>query len=241
MTRRVLITGASRGIGRAIALEMARQGYEVTLHYHSRHEEALKCQSEIEKLGGKVQCLPFDVTDGENARVILGKDLQANGPYYGVIYNCGITQDAMFPNLDSQSWTSVIDTNLNGFFHVVQPLVMPMIRARQGGRIIAMTSVSGLIGNMGQSNYAASKAGLIGVVKSLAVELAKREITVNAIAPGLIETEMIEGVNLEHVLKTIPLKRLGRPEEVAKLASFLMSDHASYITRQVFSINGGMF
>lgn len=240
MNKRVLITGSSRGIGRASALKLAQAGYEVVLH--GRNEERLKqIQEEIISLGGKEpKILIFDVANTKQARKILNADLE-NGVYYGVVINAGITRDDTFVGLEEEDWKSVIDTNLNGFYNVLNPVLMSIIRAKKPARIVVMSSVSAIMGNRGQSNYAASKAGLIAAAKSLAVELASRKITVNCIAAGLINTEMADLGDLkEEIIKQIPAKRIGEPEEVAALLEFLLSENASYITRQVIGINGGL-
>ena len=240
--KRVLITGAGRGIGKAIATQLGKDGFEVVLHYRKSADGVNEAIKSIKENNGTAYSLCFDVCDRENTQKILDEDIEKNGPYYGVVCNAGITADVAFPMMSSLDWDNVIDTNLTGFFNVVHPCIMPMIAAHKGGRIIAISSVSGIIGNRGQVNYSASKAGLIGAVKALAVEVGKRNITVNAIAPGLIETDMAElnETVKKEILKLIPLKRMGQVQEVASLASFLMSDNASYITRQVISIDGGM-
>jgi 3-oxoacyl-[acyl-carrier protein] reductase len=238
--RRVLVTGASRGIGRAIAQRLAADGFRVALGYRSGKAEAEDAAAAIEAVGGSAHCLGFDVADREACAEVLGADLAAAGPYWGVVCNAGVHADAPFPALSAESWDRVLRTNLDGFYNVLHPVVMPMVRAHAGGRIVAISSVAGLAGNRGQVNYAASKAGLVGAAKSLAQELAKREITVNCVAPGLIETEMIEGAPIEELSRLVPLRRLGRPEEVAAAVSYLFSEGAAYVTAQVLSVNGGM-
>jgi 3-oxoacyl-[acyl-carrier protein] reductase len=231
----VLVTGSSRGIGRAIAERLARSGFRVTLHCRSGRALA----DELGRaLGAPV--LQFDVTDRAAARAALEADLEAGGAYYGVICNAGVARDNTFAALSGSDWDEVLDTSLDGFYNVVQPLVMPMVRAKQGGRIVTIASVSGVVGNRGQVNYSAAKAGLIGATKALAVELASRRITVNCVAPGLIETDMIAGVPLDEALKVVPMGRVGRAEEVAAAVDFLLSDAAGYITRQVLGVNGGI-
>lgn len=240
MTKTVLITGASRGIGRAIALYIAPLGYELVLHYNSNKDAAQKLLQDIEALGGHGRLLSFDISNREETGRILKQDIEQHGAYYGVICNAGINADNPFPIMDGESWDRVLHTNLDGLYNVLQPCVMPMISARNPGRIIAMSSISGVMGNRGQVNYAASKAGIIGAVKSLAIELAKRNITVNCIAPGVIETDMTADLPIEEIQKMIPMRRMGQPKEIASLVAYLLSDDASYITRQVISVNGGM-
>ena len=238
MSKRVLITGSSRGIGASIARRLANE-YEVVLHARSKSDELLKIASE---LGAKF--MTFDVADTAAAKEAIEADMEANGVYYGIILNAGITRDNTFVGLSDEEWFDVIDVNLNGFYNVLRPALMPMIRARKPARIVTLSSVSGVIGNRGQVNYSASKAGIIGASKALAVELASRGITVNCVAPGLIKTDMSEEILnsdfLDEVLKAIPAKRAGEAGEVAGLVKFLLSDEASYITRQVIGVNGGL-
>lgn len=238
--RRVLITGASRGIGAAIALELANQGFDITVNYHSNTAAAEEVANRITETGAKAQLLQFDIADRTAVRRSLEADVEQNGAYYGVVCNAGIAQDAAFPALQDSQWDSVIHTNLDGFYNVLHPLIMPMIRLRSGGRIVTLSSVSGLIGNRGQVNYSAAKAGIIGATKALAVELAKRKITVNCVAPGVIETEMTENIHADEAKKMIPMNRFGNPSDVAAAVAYLMSDSAGYVTRQVLSVNGGM-
>ncbi|WKV49055.1 3-ketoacyl-ACP reductase FabG2 [Dickeya fangzhongdai] len=242
MTRSVLVTGASKGIGRAIALRLAQDGFLVVVHYHRDRNGADETLEQITRLGGQGRCIQFDIADREQCRTAIESDIDVHGAYYGVVSNAGITRDGAFPALDEQAWDSVIHTNLDSFYNVIHPCVMPMIGLRQGGRIITLSSVSGIMGNRGQVNYSAAKAGIIGATKALAIELAKRKITVNCIAPGLIETGMtqLEPVVIDEAMKLIPMKRMGQADEVAGLAGYLMSDIAGYVTRQVISINGGM-
>lgn len=240
MNNRVLVTGSSRGIGKAIALKLAAAGYDIALHYHSNQVAADASAAELRALGVNVSLLKFDVADRVAVKAALEADIEANGAYYGVILNAGINRDNAFPAMSEAEWDSVIHTNLDGFYNVIHPCVMPMVQARKGGRIITLASVSGIAGNRGQVNYSASKAGLIGATKALSLELAKRKITVNCIAPGLIETDMVADIPKDMVEQLVPMRRMGKPNEIAALAAFLMSDDAAYITRQVISVNGGM-
>ncbi|MCO8162600.1 3-oxoacyl-ACP reductase FabG [Pseudomonas sp. 21LCFQ010] len=241
MTDTILVTGSSRGIGRAIALRLARSGYDLVLHCRSGRAEADAVQAEIHALGRQARVLQFDVSDRTACKTLLEQDVETHGAYYGVVLNAGLTRDGAFPALGDDDWDQVLRTNLDGFYNVLHPLSMPMIRRRAAGRIVCITSVSGLIGNRGQVNYSASKAGLIGAAKALAIELAKRKITVNCVAPGLIDTAMLDdNVPVEELLKMIPAQRMGTPEEVAGAVNFLMSAEAAYITRQVLAVNGGL-
>ncbi|EOC0059828.1 3-ketoacyl-ACP reductase FabG2 [Cronobacter turicensis] len=242
MSRSVLVTGASKGIGRAIARQLAADGFTVGVHYHCDEHGAQETLREIIEAGGAGRLLCFDVSQREACRETLEADMAQHGAWYGVVSNAGITRDAAFPALSDSDWDDVIHTNLDSFYNVVQPCIMPMIAARQGGRIVTVSSVSGIMGNRGQVNYSAAKAGIIGATKALAIELAKRKITVNCIAPGLIDTGMIEmeEAALKEAMSIIPMKRMGQADEVAGLASYLMSDIAGYVTRQVISINGSM-
>jgi 3-oxoacyl-[acyl-carrier protein] reductase len=234
--RRALVTGSSRGIGRAIALRLAKDGFSVTLHCRSGIAEAQKVAAAI----GKAEILRFDVRDRAAAKAALEADVAENGAYYAVVINAGIARDNTFAALSDEDWDEVLDTSLGGFYNVMRPLVMPMVRAKQGGRVVVLSSVSGVMGNRGQVNYSAAKAGLAGAAKALAVELASRKITVNCVAPGPIATDMIAGAPLEEMLKMVPVGRVGTPEEVAATVAFLLSDDAAYITRQVIGVNGGM-
>ncbi|MGF6237853.1 3-oxoacyl-[acyl-carrier protein] reductase [Leclercia sp. 1548] len=242
MSRSVLVTGASKGIGRAIALKLAADGFTLGVHYHRDAAGAQDTLNTIEQAGGNGRLLSFDVGNRAQCREVLEQDMEVNGPWYGVVSNAGIARDGAFPALSEEDWDSVIHTNLDSFYNVIHPCIMPMIGTRKGGRIITLSSVSGVMGNRGQVNYSAAKAGIIGATKALAIELAKRNITVNCIAPGLIDTGMIEmeEAALKEAMAIIPMKRMGQADEVAGLASYLMSDIAGYVTRQVISINGGM-
>jgi len=237
--KHVLITGASRGIGRAIALAASEAGYRIMAHYNKGKEAAESLEKEVREKGGEIELIQFDVSDREDCRVKLEKLTEDNGAFWGIISNAGISADNAFPALTGDEWDSVIRTDLDSFYNILHPLIMPICRKKQG-RIITVSSVSGITGNRGQVNYSAAKAGIIGATKALAVELASRSITVNCIAPGIIETDMIAEVPLDKALPFVPMGRTGKPEEVAALAVFLLSDAASYITRQVISVNGGM-
>jgi len=240
MKRRVLVTGGSRGIGAAIAPRLSRDGFAVAINIREREAAARGVAQAIRASGGDADLLGFDVADRAACARELERDVEANGAYYGVVCNAGTHADAPFPGMSGDAWDRVLRTNLDGFYNVLHPLVMPMIRARHGGRIVTISSVSGVAGNRGQTNYAASKAGLIAATRSLALELAKRKITVNSVAPGLIETEMIAGAPLDELTRAIPMRRVGQAEEVAAAVAFLFSDEASYITGQVLGVNGGL-
>lgn len=236
----ILVTGSSSGIGRAIAVRLAADGFDVVAHCSGNREGGEATLAELKTVGVKARLLQFDVTDAEATREAIETDIESHGAYYGVVCNAGITRDGAFPMLSEDDWRRVIDVNLNGLYNVLHPIVMPMIRRRKPGRIVTISSVSGLIGNRGQTNYSASKAGIIGATKALAVELAKRNITVNCVAPGLIESEMTDALPMDKILEMIPANRIGKPEEVAAVVSFLCSADASYVTRQVLAVNGGM-
>lgn len=236
----ILVTGASSGIGQAIAARLASDGFGVVVHYGRNREGGEQTASIIQEAGGDARLISFDISDTDQCRDVIEKDIEQHGAYFGVVCNAGMHHDAAFPMLSDDQWLNVVNTNLNGFYNVLKPVVMPMIRQRKGGRIVTMSSISGQMGNRGQTNYSAAKAGIIGATKALAVELAKRKITVNCVAPGLIETEMTNNPHLEQVIKEIPMQRMGQPEEVADLVSFLCSENAAYITRQVLAVNGGM-
>ncbi|MBJ7550323.1 3-oxoacyl-ACP reductase FabG [Marinomonas ostreistagni] len=241
MSNTVLVTGSSRGIGKAIALRLAKDGYDIVLHCRSNLTEAEQVAKEIKAMGKNARILQFDISDRELACQTLEQDMEEHGAYYGVVCNAGIARDNAFPAIPGHEWDEVLRTNLDGFYNVLHPVSMPMIRRRQPGRIVTLSSVSGEMGNRGQVNYSAAKAGIIGATKALAVELAKRKITVNCVAPGFIETDMTNDLMVEEALKMIPMQRAGSTDEVAGTVSFLMSEDAAYITRQVISVNGGMF
>lgn len=243
MTESVLITGSSRGIGKAIALRLAKEKkYDIVLHCKQQREAADSLAEEIKEMGCNARVLQFDISDRSKTADILLADIEANGCYYGVVCNAGINRDNAFPAMPPEDWDNVIRTNLDGFYNVLNPLIMPMVHRRKPGRIVVMTSVSGIIGNRGQVNYSAAKAGLIGAAKSLAIELARRDITVNCVAPGLIETDMTSDLAIpkEEIMKIVPARRIGKSEEVAAAVNFLLSEEASYVTRQVISVNGGL-
>ena len=241
MTQSILITGSNRGIGKAIAMALAADGYDIVVHCRNRRDEAEAVAEQIRALGRQAWVLQFDVADRAQSRAALNADIEQHGAYYGVVLNAGLTRDNAFPAFEDDDRDSVLRTNLDGFYNVLHPVVMPMIRRRQPGRIVCMASVSGLTGNRGQVNYSASKAGVIGAAKALAVELAKRKITVNCVAPGLIDTEMVDNqVPVDEILKAVPAARMGTPEEVAHAVRFLMDEKAAYITRQVIAVNGGL-
>ncbi|MBB6187040.1 3-oxoacyl-ACP reductase FabG [Rhodanobacter sp. MP7CTX1] len=241
MSETILVTGSSRGIGRAIALRLARAGYDLVLHCRARRDEAEAVSTAVQALGRSARILQFDIADRASCAAALEADVAAHGAYYGVVCNAGLTRDGAFPALTGEDWDNVLRTNLDGFYNVLHPLIMPMIRRRAPGRIVCITSVSGMIGNRGQVNYSASKAGVIGAAKALATELAKRRITVNCVAPGLIDTDMLDAdVPVAEILKMIPAERAGTPDEVAAAVEFLLGADASYITRQVLAVNGGL-
>jgi 3-oxoacyl-[acyl-carrier protein] reductase len=237
--KKVLITGAARGIGRAIAIACAREGYGVVVNYNKSVDAAQAVVEEIQKGGGEAECLRFNVADRAECAEKLTAWTEANGALWGVVCNAGINADGAFPALGDSDWDSVLETNLGGLYNTLKPLFMPMARKKRG-RIVTIASISGVMGNRGQVNYSASKAGIIGASKALAMELASRSITVNCVAPGVIDTDMAKTAPLDMILPSIPMGRLGRPEEVAAAVVFLLSESASYITRQVISVNGGM-
>ena len=240
MDKTVLITGSSRGIGKETALYLAQNGYNIVLHCNKSIDKLEEVKKAIQNIGRNVRCLQFDITDRKKCADVLLKDIEDNGAYYAVVLNAGIAKDNPFPALEDEEWDSVINTNLNSLYNVLKPIVMPMIQKRNG-RIVTLSSVSGQTGNRGQVNYSASKAGIIGATKALSRELAKRKITVNCVAPGIIETDMISEIPSEIISEMIPMKRVGKAKEVASLINYLLSEDASYITGQVISVNGGMY
>ena len=240
MDKTVLITGSSRGIGKETALYLAKNGYNIVLHYKNNLDSALSVKKEIGALGQTARILNFDIKERYDTKTKIENDIKEHGVYYGVVLNAGIAKDNVFPVMEDSEWDEVINTNLGGFYNVLKPIIMPMIEKRIKGRIITLSSISGLKGNRGQVNYSASKAGIIGATKALSLELAKRGITVNCVAPGIIKTDMIKDIPPDEIKKLIPMKRTGTPREVASLINYLLSEDASYITGQVISVNGGM-
>ncbi|PHS69993.1 MAG: 3-oxoacyl-ACP reductase FabG [Methylophaga sp.] len=241
MNNTILVTGSSRGIGKAIALRLASDGYDIVLHCQHNRTQADQVREQIIEIGQKARILQFDIADRAQCRSILEADIEQYDAYYGVVCNAGIARDNAFPAIPGDEWDLVLRTNLDGFYNVLHPIIMPMIRRRKPSRIVTLSSVSGEMGNRGQVNYSAAKAGIIGATKALALELAKRKITVNCVAPGLIDTEMTDDVPIDEALKLIPMQRVGQVNEVAATVSFLISPDAAYITRQVISVNGGMY
>lgn len=241
MKRRILVTGASKGIGQATAIRLAQEAFDITIHYRGDDVGAQKTLETIRAAGGQANLIQFDITDRDACRTTLEKTIEEHGAFYGIVNNAGVSHDIVFPSMEADNWDHVVHTNLDSFYNVLQPCIMPMIQAKQGGRIVTLSSVSGMVGNRSQVNYSAAKAGIIGATKALAVEMAERKITVNCVAPGLIETEMNANIEeMAEILKHIPARRIGQVNEVAELINYLMSDLAAYVTRQVISINGGL-
>lgn len=240
MEKWVLITGSSRGIGKEAAIYLAKNGFNIVLHCNKNKDALISLKKEIEALNQKARILQFDIKNREDCKKIINDDIEQNGVYFGVVLNAGIARDNVFPVMEDNEWDDVINTNLTGFYNVLKPVIMPMISNRIKGRIVALSSISGIKGNRGQVNYSASKAGIIGAIKALSLELAKRGITVNCVAPGVIETDMTKDLPIDEVKKIIPMKRLGKPKEVASLINYLFSEDSSYITGQVISVDGGI-
>ena len=238
--KKVLVTGSSRGIGRAIVIDLAKAGYDPVVHCVKSLDEARKTAEELKSLGASGDILNFDVSNREESLNILNDYVKKNGAFYGVVLNAGIVSDNSFSAMSGGEWDRVLRTNLDSFYNVLNPLIMPMVLSRIRGRIVVVSSLSGELGSAGQANYAAAKAGLIGAAKSLAVELAPRGITVNCVAPGFVETDMTASLPSDEIVKSIPMRRFAKPSEVASLVKFLLSEESSYITRQVISINGGI-
>ena len=237
--KRALVTGGSGSIGAAISRKLAAQGCHVYVHANRSLQKAQQVVAEILAAGGSAQAVAFDVADAEQTLGAL-QSILAEGAIQVLVNNAGIHDDAVMPGMNAQQWNTVIDVSLNGFFNVTQPLLLPML-GKRWGRIINISSVAAITGNRGQTNYAAAKAGLHGATKSLALELASRSITVNAIAPGIIESAMTENVfDKDTIKRLVPAGRAGKPDEVADLVAFIASDHAAYISGQIISINGAM-
>ena len=238
-TRKALVTGASGGIGQAIALQLAAQGLHVWIHYYTNEVSADSLVQQIHDQGGKASKIHFNVADGVQCQQVLEALIEEQGLFEILVHNAGYCDDAPFAGMTKEQWTGVIDAGLNSFYYVTRPLIMPMIRNRWG-RIVSISSVAAIHGSHGQSNYAAAKAGLIGASRSLARELASRGICVNVVAPGFIQTPMIESVSEQQIKQTVPMKRTGTPQEVANVVAFLCSESVSYVTGEVIHVSGGV-
>jgi 3-oxoacyl-[acyl-carrier protein] reductase len=238
--KRVFVSGSTRGIGKAIAFDLAKAGFQVTLHGRMESPEALRSVQELREVYPGTQMVFFDVANRRLAAEVLQEDVEKNGAYYGVVINAGLSADAPLAGMNYDQWRDVLSVNLDGFYHILHPLLLPMIRLRKGGRVVGISSLSGVAGNRGQVNYSAAKAGLIGAVKALSRELASRQITVNCVAPGAIETPMISDDIRQSLLSDIPVRRLGMPEEVAHAVAYFFDDRASFTTGQVLGVNGGV-
>lgn len=239
--KRALVTGGSRGIGQAISIMLARNGFNVIINYKSNQDSAMKTKLEIENLGVKCSLLQFDISDFKNAQKKIEEEINTNGNIEVLIFNAGIRKDSLFPIMKEEDWDSVIDINLKSFYSITKPIIKSMFE-NKFGKIVVISSTSGQTGMPGQVNYCASKFGLIGAAKSLAVELARRGINVNIVAPGFIETEMTKDLHnkFEEIKKTIPIRKIGTVEDVANAVEFLISEKASYIVGQVIAVNGGL-
>jgi 3-oxoacyl-[acyl-carrier protein] reductase len=240
MKKRVLVVGSSRGIGKSIALHLAKDGFDVTIHGRTESDLLNSTYEELKEFNATVKKIVFDVVDRSKTKEIIESEIEQNSAFWGVVLSMGITKDMPFPGMDDESWDSVLNIDLNGFYNVLKPLIMPMIRLRAGGRIVSISSISGVVGNRGQVNYSAAKAGLIGASKALSRELASRNITVNCVAPGGVETDMINEKLKEEMIKQIPMGRLAKPDEIAGSVSYLFSDIASYVTGQTLILSGGL-
>lgn len=240
MSKIVIVTGASRGLGREIALKLADLQYSLWITYQSNDEKAKAVQEEIQSKGVSCRLMKFDIKDEQTTSESLKLAIEEEGTPWGLINNAGITDDGLFVRQSKEQWSRVVETGLHGFFNVTKPVVSAMLKKKEG-RVINISSVVGLSGNPGQVNYASAKAGLIGATKSLALELARRNILVNCIAPGFIETDMTEALNQDEMKKKIPLGRLGQPRHIAGMVSFLLEEDNDYITGQTFSVNGGLY
>ncbi|HOJ63005.1 MAG TPA: 3-oxoacyl-ACP reductase FabG [Spirochaetota bacterium] len=241
MSKRALVTGGSRGIGRAISIMLAKNGFEVIINYKSNKESAMETKLEVENLGAKCSLLQFDISDFKNAYKIIEEEIATNGKIDVLVFNAGIRRDSLFPVMKEEDWDSVIDVNLKSFYYITKPVIKSMFENKYG-KIVVVSSTSGQTGMPGQVNYCASKFGLIGAAKSLAVELARRGINVNIVAPGFIDTEMTKDLQdkFEEIKKTIPIRRIGSVEDVANAVEFLVSDKADYIVGQIIAVNGGL-
>jgi len=235
-----LVTGASKGIGRAICVELAKSGYRIVVNYKSDEKGAVNTLEMVRKAGSDGQIMQFDVSDFDKTQSAVDDILKENGSIDALINNAGITADGLFIMMPRKDWNTVIDISLSGFYNVTRPVLEKMIFLK-GGSIVSIASIAGLLGNRGQANYSAAKAGLIGASRSVASEVARLGIRVNVVAPGLIETDMIKEAPVENIKALIPMARIGKPQEVARVVRFLCSEDASYITGQVISVNGGMF
>jgi 3-oxoacyl-[acyl-carrier protein] reductase len=235
-----LVTGASKGIGQAISVELAKSGYRIVVNYMSDEKGALDTLEMVRQVGSDGQIMQFDVSNFDQTQSAVDDILKQNGSIDALVNNAGITADGLFIMMPRKDWDAVINISLSGFYNVTKPVLEKMIRLKRGA-IVSIASVAGLLGNRGQANYSAAKAGLIGASRSVASEVARLGIRVNVVAPGLIETDMIKDAPVENIKALIPMARIGKPQEVARVVRFLCSDDASYVTGQVISVNGGMF